>query len=53
MEILVSTNIFGFPVVNWALTETLTAFHLSQNFKILKDFSNTPFLIGDYLWSKF
>ena len=56
-EILVFSNIFGFPTVNWApiWTETVNfnCTPFEPKFKILKDFSNTVFLIGDYLWSKF
>ena len=56
-EILVFSNIFGFLAVNWApkWTETVnfSCIPFELKFKILKDFSNLVFLIGDYLWSKF
>ena len=57
-EILVFSNIFGFPTVNWVpkWTETVnfSCIPFEPKFKILKDFLNTVFfLIGDYLWSKF
>ena len=57
-EISVFSNIFGFPVVNWALKWTKTLkfgyFSFELKFKILKDFSNTVFVLSeDYLWSKF
>ena len=44
-EILVFSNIFGFPVINWApkWTKTLRAFHLSQNSKFWRIFQ-MPFL---------
>ena len=53
-ETLVFSNIFGFPTVNWVpiWTETVNfnCTPFEPKFKILKDFSNTVFLIGDYLW---
>ena len=56
-ELLVFSNIFGFPAVNWAQkwTKTITFQSLSfePNFKILKDFSNNVFVLLDYFWSKF
>ena len=56
-DILGFSNIFGFPTVNWTpiWTETVNfnCILFEPKFKILKDFSNTVFLIGDYLWSKF
>ena len=56
-EILVLSNIFGFPVVNWAPKWTKTVnfgcVSFEPKFKILKDFSNTAFaLLEDYLCSK-
>ena len=56
-EILVFGNIFGFLTVNWTSiwTETVNfnCIPFESKFKILQDFLNTVFLIGDYLWSKF
>ena len=56
-EILVFSKSFCFLMVNWApiWTETvnLNCIPFEPKFKILKDFSNTVFLIGDCLWSKF
>ena len=56
-EILVFNNIFGFPMVNWPSIWTETVNFNCTTFepklKILNDFSNTVFLIVDYLWSKF
>ena len=55
--ILVFSNIFGFPVVNWALKRTKTVnfgcLPFILKFRISKDSFNSVFLIGDYLWSKF
>ena len=56
-EILVLSNIFGFLAVNWALKWTKTVnfgcIPFEPKFKILKDFSNTVFvLLEEYLWSK-
>ena len=57
LEILVLSNIFGFPAVNWAQkwTKTLNFEFISfaTKFKILKNFSNNVFvLFEDYFWSK-
>ena len=56
-EILVFSNIFGFPAVNWAPKWTNTVnFQCVQykpDFKILKDFPNNVFVLLGYLWSKF
>ena len=57
-EILVLSNIFGFLAVHWALKWTKTVnfgcIPFEPKFKILKDFSNTVFLLlEDYLCSKF
>ena len=55
--ILVFSNIFGFRVVNWALKRNKTVnfgcLPFILKLKISKDFFNSVFLIGDYLWSKF
>ena len=57
VDILVFSNIFGFPVVNWAQKRNKTVnfrcLPFILKFKILKDFLNSVFLIADYLWSKF
>ena len=57
VEILVFSNIFGFPAVNWTPVWTenvnINCIPFESRFKILKDFSNTVFLIEGYLWSKF
>ena len=56
-EVLIFSNISGFMMVNWAIewTENLNIYCIlfEPKFKTFKDFSNTVFLIGDYLWSKF
>ena len=56
-EILVFSNIFGFPAVNWAPKWTNTVnFQCVQykpDFKILKDFANNVFVLLGYLSSKF
>ena len=56
-EMLVSSKIFGFPTINmasiWTETVNFNCIPSEPKFKILKDFSNSVFLIGDYLWSKF
>ena len=48
-EILVFSNIFGFPAVNWApkWTETVnfSCIQFEPKFKILKGFSNTVFFL--------
>ena len=55
-EILGFSDIFGFSAVNWAPQKTKNVNYrcvpFEPKFKILKDFSNTVFLIGDFLWSK-
>ena len=56
-EILVLSNVFGFLAVNWALKWTKTVnfgcIPFEPKFKILKDSSNTVFvLLEKYLWSK-
>ena len=58
-EMLFFSNVFGFPVVNWAPKWTKTVnfrcLPFKLKFKILKEFSNPVFdlLDEDYLWSKF
>ena len=56
-EILVFRNIFGFPAINWAQkwnkTVNFGCLPYTRKFKILKDFLNSVFVVGDYLWSKF
>ena len=56
-EILVFSNIFNFPVVNWDpkwnKTINFGCLPFILKFKILKGFSNSLFIIGEYLWSKF
>ena len=57
-EILGSSNSFGFPLVNWfpkwTKTVKLGCVPFDSKFKLLKDFSNTVFvLLEDYLWLKF
>ena len=56
-EILIFSNIFGFPTVNLdpKCTKTVNFGHIPfrPKCKILKDFSNSICLIGDNLWSKF
>ena len=37
----------------WTKTVKFNCISFELKFKILQDFSNTVFLIGDYLWSKF
>ena len=50
MEILVFSNIFGFPVVNWAPKRNKTVnfgcLPFILELKVLKDFLNSVFLIG-------
>ena len=57
-KILLFSNIFGFPMVNWTpiLTETVNfnCILFEPEFKILKDsFKQCVFLNRDYLWSNF
>ena len=57
-KFLVFSNIFGFPVVNSApkYTKTLNlgwVLFEAKYGKILNDFSNSVYLIGEYLWWKF
>ena len=56
-ELLVFSNIFGFPAVDWAQKWTKTVIFqcvpFEPNFKILKNFSNNELVLLDYLWSKF
>ena len=53
-EILVFSNIFGFPAVKWAPKGTKTVNFVRVLFepkcKILKNFSNGVCFIGDNLW---
>ena len=54
LEILVSSNVFDFPAVNWTPKWTKTVNFVcvpfESKFKLLKDFSNTLFaLLEDYL----
>ena len=56
-KILVLSNIFGFPAVNWTPKWTKTVNFVcvpfEQKFKFLTNFSNTMFvLLEDSLWSK-
>ena len=56
-EIFVLNNIFGFLAVNsalkWTKTVNFECIPFEAKFKILKDFSNTVFvLLEEYLWSK-
>ena len=55
-EIVVSSNIFGFLVVDWTpkwiKSANLGCVPFKSKLRILKNFSNNVFLIGDYLWSK-
>ena len=55
-EIVVSSNIFGFLVVDWTpkwiKSANLGCVPFKPKLRILKNFSNNVFLIGDYLWSK-
>ena len=58
VEVLVLSNIFGFPMVNWAPKWTKTVnfgcVPFEPKFKVLKDLSNTVFfLLEDYFWSKY
>ena len=52
-EILVFSNIFGFPAVNKALKciKTVNSVYVpfESKFKNLKDFLNSVYLVGDYL----
>ena len=56
-EILVFSNIFGFPAVNWAPKWTKTVDFqcvlFEPNFKSLKDFPSSVFVLLNSLWSKF
>ena len=55
--IITKYAVFAEVLVNWApvWTENLNIYCIlfEAKFKTFKDFSNTVFLIGDYLWSKF
>ena len=44
-KILVFSNIFGFPTVNWAPIWTLTAFHLSQKSRFGRIFQTVFILL--------
>ena len=56
-EILIFSNIFGFPVVNWLPKWTKTVSFgcvpFEPKFKILKDFSNIVFVLLEASYSKF
>ena len=58
-KILVFSNIYGFPAANcapkWNKTVNFGCLPFKLKFKILKDFSNTLFVLleTDNLWSKF
>ena len=57
LELLVFSNIFGFPAIDWAQKWTKTVIFqcvpFDPNFKTLKNFSNNELALLDYLWSKF
>ena len=56
-EILIFSNIFGFPGVNWLPKWTKTVSFgcvpFEPKFKILKDFSNIVFVLLEASYSKF
>ena len=58
LEMLVLSNIFDFPAVNWAPKWTKTVkfdcIPFDPKFELSRDFSNTVFvLLEDYLWLKY
>ena len=56
-EIMVLSNIFGFLTANWTPKWTKTVNFGCVSFEPkcehLKEFSNSVYLTGDYIWSKF